>query len=131
VSASPCPSIAELLAEARSGLERVTPEQASAEQEAGVPLVDIRNKEQIDADGRIPGAHEIRRNVLEWRLEPRGADSIPELATPGNRVIVLCDAGYASSFAAASLCALGLDATDLVGGFQAWREAGLPVEAAA
>jgi rhodanese-related sulfurtransferase len=121
-------SVAELLAAARQGLERVTPEQAATEQEAGVALVDIRNQEQIDADGRIPGTHAIRRNVLEWRLEPGGEDSIPELARPGNRVIVLCDAGYASSLAAAGLRLLGLDATDLEGGFQAWRKAGLPVE---
>jgi rhodanese-related sulfurtransferase len=85
----------------------------------GAVLVDIRSESHRARDGVVPGAVFIPRNVLEWRVEQlRGAD----------RVIVMCDEGYQSSLAAATLRDLGLDATDLVGGFQAWRETGLPVE---
>ncbi|BDH07392.1 hypothetical protein HEK131_46190 [Streptomyces seoulensis] len=73
----------------------------------------------------------IERNELEWRLDPQGSHRVPEAAGHDLRVVVICNEGYASSLAAASLHQLGLRrATDLVGGFQAWRAAGLPVEAA-
>jgi rhodanese-related sulfurtransferase len=121
----------ELLAEARSGLDRLEPVAAAREVAGGAALVDIRTGAQIERDGRIPGASEIPRNVLEWRLEPGGAHSVPELARPGRRVIVLCDGGYQSSLAAASLRRIGVDATDVIGGFQAWRAAGLETTAPA
>ena len=77
----------------------------------------------------IPGALAVGRNVLEWRLDPVGAHRIPEVASYEQVVVVVCDEGYASSLAAASLQQLGLQrATDLIGGFQAWRAAGLPVD---
>ena len=89
-------------------------------------LVDIRPALQR-AHGEIPGALVIERNVLEWRLDPASPDRIPEVEGYGQTIVVVCDAGYASSLAAASLQALGLaHATDLDGGFQAWRAAGLP-----
>jgi rhodanese-related sulfurtransferase len=93
--------------------------------------VDIRSDRQRAADGVIPGARFVPRNVLEWRLDPESADRDPELARPDARVMLICDEGYQSSLAAATLRRFGLaDATDVVGGFQAWRAAGLPVEPA-
>jgi rhodanese-related sulfurtransferase len=90
--------------------------------------VDIRPVAQRSADGEIPGALILERNVLEWRLDPASDHRIPEITGREQVVIVVCDAGYASSLAAASLQAVGLPrATDLDGGFQAWRAAGLPV----
>jgi rhodanese-related sulfurtransferase len=116
------------LARSRRGLERVSPAEAAAAAEAGALLVDIRPVAQRTADGEIPGAVILERNVLEWRLDPESAHRIPEATGPEQVVIVVCDAGYASSLAAASLQAVGLPrATDLDGGFQAWRAAGLPV----
>jgi len=119
-----------LLAEARARLERVEPAAALAESERGARLVDIRSDSQRAADGVIPGAHFVARNVLEWRLDPAGAHRDERLAQPGARIIVLCDEGYQSSLVAATLRDFGLDATDVVGGFRAWRAAGLPVERA-
>jgi rhodanese-related sulfurtransferase len=116
-----------LLERARSGLERVTPEAAAACQRRGALLVDTRPEAQRARDGSIPGAVVIERNVLEWRLDPTSDHRIPE-ARVGREVIIVCDEGYSSSLAAATLRELGVDgATDLVGGFQAWRAAGLPV----
>jgi len=120
-------NVDELLAEARSGLERVTPAQSSAALDAGAILIDIRPSEQRNRDGEIPGAHVIARNVLEWRLDPVGEYRDPAVAHADRQMIVFCNAGYASSLAAATLRQLGLDATDMIGGFQAWREEGLPV----
>jgi rhodanese-related sulfurtransferase len=122
-------SIDELLVEARASLRRVGPTEARRAVEAGALLVDIRPADLRDRDGTIPGALVIGRNVLEWRLDPLSADRIPEMVSHDKHVIVFCDEGYASSLAARSLQQLGVGAaTDLVGGFQAWKAAGLPVE---
>ncbi len=95
----------------------------------GAVLVDIRADSQRARDGVVPGAAFIPRNVLEWRCDPTSTWRDPDLARPEREVIVMCDEGYQSSLAAATLKELGLEhATDLIGGFQAWREAGLPVE---
>jgi rhodanese-related sulfurtransferase len=120
-------SILDLLDDVRHGLDRVRPDEALAEIEAGAALVDIRPPEQRLVEGEVEGAFVIGRNVLEWRLDPKSDASIPDLARYERRVIVMCSEGYASSLAAASLRQLGLSlATDLDGGFQAWKAAGLP-----
>jgi rhodanese-related sulfurtransferase len=123
------PSIDHVLESARHRLSRVTPEIAAAECAAGALLVDTRTYEQRDRDGVIPGALIIDRTVLEWRLDPDSPSRIPESRDHEVRVIVICNEGYSSSLAAASLQDLGLvNATDVIGGFQAWKAAGLPVE---
>jgi rhodanese-related sulfurtransferase len=122
-------TVDDLVAEARAGLERVTPEQAYAELGAGALLVDTRTSEQRAASGSIPGAEAIGLNVLEWRLDPASESRIARATGHDVRVIVFCEEGYSSSLAAARLKSLGLDrATDVIGGFEAWRDAGLPVE---
>jgi rhodanese-related sulfurtransferase len=119
----------ELLERARRDLVRVEPEQAAAELAGGALLVDIRPADQRSAGGDIPGAAVIDRNVLEWRLAPDSEWRIDAVDGPKTRVIVLCNEGYSSSLAAATLKELGLvNATDVIGGFQAWKAAGLPVE---
>lgn len=113
------------LAIARTHLRRLTPTQAAQ----GVGhLVDTRPQFQRLADGEIPGAIIIERNHLEWRLDPTSSARIPEATDHGIPWIVLCDQGYSSSLAAASLHTIGLhNATDVIGGFQAWKQAGLPI----
>jgi rhodanese-related sulfurtransferase len=114
--------IDDLLARARSGLDRVRPEDLAAELAAGALVVDTRPVEQRLRDGELPGAVVVDRNVLEWRLDPTSPYRLPEAGDPERRVIVVCDQGYSSSLAAATLQELGLRrATDLVGGFTAWR----------
>ena len=120
-------TVDEILAEARSHLTRVSAEQALDALGRKALLVDIRPIEQRRRDGIIPGSIAIDRNVLEWRLDPSSPYRTEELLDCEQQVIVVCDEGYASSLAAATLQQLGLpQATDLVGGFQAWRAAGLP-----
>jgi rhodanese-related sulfurtransferase len=119
-----------LLERARQGLVRVSPSEAEALTRHGGVLVDIRPSELRLRDGEIPGALIIDRNALEWRVDPTSPFRLPDVdASFAHRpVIVVCDEGYASSLAAASLQAIGLSrATDLDGGFKAWRQAGLPV----
>ncbi|MCI0636938.1 MAG: hypothetical protein L0206_23945 [Actinobacteria bacterium] len=120
--------IDELLAQARARLDRLRPHDAVAAQRDGALLVDIRSTEQRARIGEIPGALVIDRNVLEWRLDPASPHRIPEVTDCDARIVLLCDEGYASSLAAATLQDLGLNnATDLVGGFAAWQEAGLAI----
>jgi rhodanese-related sulfurtransferase len=121
-------TVDELLAAARDRLCRLHPAEALTAMGGGAALIDIRGDSQIARDGTIPGALAIARNVLEWRLDPGSQHRHPQAPGLEDRVIVLCDEGYQSSLAAATLQDLGfVRATDVVGGFQAWREAGLPV----
>ena len=122
------PTIDDALASARRRFTRLTAEQADTERAAGALLVDTRTESQRRAEGDIPGALVIDRTVLEWRLDPTSASHIAEATDHQVRVIVLCAQGYSSSLAAASLLDLGLvNATDVIGGFEAWEAAGLPI----
>jgi rhodanese-related sulfurtransferase len=116
-----------LLDRARSQLDRLSPLAACLEWLNGAELVDIRPAAQRAYEGDVPGALLVERNVLEWRFDPSSPARLPEATGHGVRVIVLCSEGYTSSLAAAALQELGLfRATDVIGGFQAWRAAGLP-----
>ncbi|MEV5943779.1 rhodanese-like domain-containing protein [Streptomyces sp. NPDC051994] len=125
---TPPVGIDELLDRVRADLDRLTAAEAFAEATGGALLVDIRYAALRDRDGLIPGALIVERNELEWRLDPQGSHRAAEATSHDLRVVVICNEGYASSLAAVSLRQLGLHrATDLIGGFQAWRGAGLPV----
>ncbi len=115
-------AISRLLAESRRSLRRVRPDDLDAVRAAGALVVDTRPVEQRRRDGELPGAVVVDRTVLEWRLDPSSPDRLA-IADDADRVIVLvCNEGYSSSLAARTLQLLGLaNATDLVGGFQAWR----------
>ena len=118
----------DLLVEARRDLKRLDPFEAAAAIAAGALLVDVRSELQRDRDGVVPGAIHFPRNVLEWRCDPASDARDRRVCDQGRLLIVMCDEGYQSSLAAANLKRLGFErATDLAGGFQAWRAAGLPV----
>ncbi|MFE4056753.1 rhodanese-like domain-containing protein [Streptomyces sp. NPDC059096] len=120
--------IDELLERVRADLDRLEPREAFEAAAGGALLVDIRYAALRERDGLIPGALVVERNELEWRLDPQGSHRAPEATSHELRVVVVCNEGYASSLAAASLRQLGVHrATDLVGGFQAWKAEGLPV----
>ncbi|MFF9086476.1 rhodanese-like domain-containing protein [Streptomyces sp. NPDC014991] len=132
VPGGPPLGIDDLLDRVRAGYRRIGAREAYDAAQAGEALlVDIRYAALRERDGLIPGALVVERNELEWRLDPRGSHRVPQATGHDVRVVVVCNEGYASSLAAASLHQLGLHrATDLVGGFQAWRAEGLPVEPA-
>ena len=119
----------DLLEAARARLRRLTPLETYTAVADGSALIDIRTDGQRSSGGLIAEARHIHRNVLEWRLDPSSPHRDPELAIRGRHVILICKEGYQSSLAAATLQDLGFArATDLAGGFQAYRDAGLPVE---
>ncbi|MBV9154109.1 MAG: sulfurtransferase [Alphaproteobacteria bacterium] len=121
-------TIDQLLNSARRGLQRLDPPAALDAVRSGATLIDIRSDSQIARDGTIPGALVIARNVLEWRLDPACEYRDARAPDLDQQVILVCNEGYQSSLAAATLQQLGFSrATDLDGGFQAWRDAGLPV----
>ena len=119
-----------MLADARSRLERIDAQRAFDEVRDGAVLVDIRPAAQRAAEGEVHGVLRplvVERNVLEWRFDPRSEARL-DVAAYDLRVVELCQEGYTSSLAADALRSLGVDrATDVVGGFAAWRVAGLPV----
>jgi rhodanese-related sulfurtransferase len=122
-------TIDELLARARRRLARVTVDDAREAVRDGAVLVDIRSDLERARDGLVPGAIFHPRNVLEWRCDASSGYDDPRLSSDlGRRIVLMCNEGYQSSLAAATLQVLGFSrATDLVGGFQAWAAAGLPV----
>ena len=123
-------TIDQVLADARSRLDRLSPAAALAASRGGGLIVDIRPAAQRAAEGEVPGSLVVERNVLEWRFDPASVARLPQ-ASYDLRVIIMCSAGYTSSLAAAALQDLGLrNATDLDGGFLAWAAAGLPVRPA-
>lgn len=120
-------TVDQLLADARARLSRVSPEEAHAAAQVDALLIDIRSDSQREHDGVIPGAQFIARNVFEWRCDPSSEWRDQEVtARPDRQLIVFCNEGYQSSLAAATLQRFGFaGATDIVGGFQAWRAGGL------
>ena len=127
-------TIDELLARARGRLSRLDPAAAYAAARSGEALlVDIRSEHQRERDGAIPGAIAHPRNVLEWRADPASGHDDPRISGDlDRRLVLVCHEGYQSSLAAVSLQELGFaNATDLAGGFTAWRASGLPIEPAA
>ena len=124
-------TIDEILDLARARLVRLTPGEAFREVAVGGVLIDIRPAAQRAMQGEIPGSTVVERNHLEWRLDPCSDARLPWVAGYDHRIIVFCVDGYTSSLAAAALQDLGLHrATDMIGGFRAWTEEGLPWAAA-
>jgi rhodanese-related sulfurtransferase len=120
-------TVDELLADARSRIERIGPLEAATRMVDGAVLVDIRPAAQRAVEGSVPGALVVERNVLEWRFDPASDHRLPEATGYDVEVIILCSEGYTSSLAADALRSLGLHrATDVVGGFSAWTAVGLP-----
>lgn len=114
-------AIEELLTLSRADLDRVAPADLAAEVAAGAVVIDIRPEEQRRRDGALPSAVVVDRNVLEWRLDPSSPNRLPLATGIDIRYVVVCNEGYSSSLAAATLRQLGLrHATDVIGGYQAW-----------
>ena len=121
-------SLEELLEDARARIERLQPAEALAASEQGALVIDIRSDSERERDGIVPGSLHVPRTVLEWRLDPESAWRNPHVGGFEQRIVLLCDHGFSSVLAAATLVDLGFTrAADVVGGFAAWREAGLPV----
>jgi rhodanese-related sulfurtransferase len=122
-------SVDELLAEARERIApRLHPEEAQRALESGALLVDLRSADERRRHGIVPGSLHIPRLVLEWRVDPDSGYTNPYITGLDRRLVLFCAQGFASSFAAASLRELGCtNATDMIGGFDSWKAAGLPV----
>jgi rhodanese-related sulfurtransferase len=122
-------SIEQVLSAARAKLRRLSPKDAfEALAKTEAVLVDIRPEAQRAIEGSIAGALVVERNVLEWRFDPASSARLPVATDHDLQVIVFCSEGYTSSLAAAALKDVGLwRATDMEGGFQAWRATGLPI----
>jgi rhodanese-related sulfurtransferase len=120
-------TVDEMLAQARQRLGRLEPQAAADAVRSGSVLIDVRTSEQRARDGAVPGAVPIALNVLEWRADPSSSAHDERLGQADVPLIVLCAEGFCSSLAASRLITLGREATDVKGGFEAWRRDGLPV----
>jgi rhodanese-related sulfurtransferase len=121
-------TVDELLAEARAQIARRSPEEANAAVARGALIVDIRSDDARVRDGIVPGSLHVPRTVLEWRVAPESAWRNPHVGGLDRELLLICDHGYSSSLAAATLVRLGFGrAGDVIGGFEAWAAAGLPV----
>lgn len=116
----------ELLQAAAATITRLRPDEAAAALAHGARLIDIRSDADRERDGVVPGSLHIPRTVLEWRLAPDSAWRNPHAPDVDEQVILVCDHGCSSVLAAATLVELGFTrAGDVIGGYAAWREAGL------
>jgi rhodanese-related sulfurtransferase len=114
---------------ARARLHRLEPGEVPAAVERGAVLVDIRPHAQREAEGKVPAALVIERNVLEWRCDPTSEAKLPQAVDDDVEWVVLCSEGYTSSLAAAALLDLGLHrCTDVIGGYRALRADGVLAE---
>jgi rhodanese-related sulfurtransferase len=122
-------SVDDLLVQAQERIApRLNPGDAHHATADGALLVDLRSQDERRRHGVVPGSLHIPRLVLEWRVDPDSGYTNPHIASLDCRLVLFCAQGFASSFAAASLRELGCSrATDMVGGFEAWKAAGLPV----
>jgi rhodanese-related sulfurtransferase len=119
-------TIEQLLAEARRRIRRFEPAEAMSAAEAGAVIIDLRTDHARERDGIVPGSLHIPRTVFEWRIDPTSPWRNPHI-TAASQLILVCDHGFSSSLAAANAVDLGFaGAGDVVGGFEAWRTAGLP-----
>ncbi|WP_068280341.1 rhodanese-like domain-containing protein [Aldersonia kunmingensis] len=119
-------TIDDVLEEARAQLDRMYAFELPAAIERGAIVVDIRPQAQRDREGTLLGALAIERNVLEWRCDPTSSARIGLAVDHDVEWVIVCSEGYTSSLAAAALQELGIHrATDLVGGYQALKAAGL------
>lgn len=124
-------TITEVLEEARRRIRRYSPQEALEAAALGAVLIDTRSDADVRREGRIPGSIYHHRNVLEWRCDPAASHADPRVADFERVLIIVCNDGYSSSLAAASLAELGFSRPgDLIGGFRGWKSAGLPVERA-
>lgn len=114
------------MAEAAAKIERLQPAEALAALEQGARLIDVRSDVHRERDGIVPGSFHIPRTVLEWRLDPESPWRNQHLGGLDERIVLLCDHGYCSVLAAGTLADLGFRVGDVVGGFAAWHDAGLP-----
>ena len=122
-------TIGELLQAAQERLDRLQPRDALEETRRGALIVDTRCQEARAESGVIPGSIHVPLSVLYWRLDRTSGHDDPRLSDPSLRIILFCADGYSSSLAAATLRDLGFErATDIVGGFNGWLAAELPVE---
>jgi len=122
-------TIKSLLESARARLERLTPDAALAAISDGAVIIDTRCADVRRESGIIPRSVHIPLSVLYWRLDPTSGYNDPAVSDPDRQIILVCAHGYSSSLAAATLRDLGFSrATDIDGGFEAWADAGLPVE---
>jgi rhodanese-related sulfurtransferase len=120
-------SLNELFELAGGRIRRYTPTEAHAAMQAGAILVDIRDRFSREHAGVIPGAYHVPRTVLEWRV---ASDEHRNPALEGKRLVLICDHGFSTVFAAAMLVDLGFDVGDVIGGFEAWHADGLETDVA-
>ena len=117
----------ELFEVAGGRIRRYTPTEARAAAQAGAVIVDIRETLSREREGVIPGAYHVPRTVLEWRV---ASDEYRNPALEDKRLILVCDHGFSTVFAASMLVDLGVDVGDVIGGFEAWKADGLDTRVA-
>ena len=118
-----------MLAAARARIARLTPQQAWDAMANGALVLDLRDGDRRARTGVVPGSIHVPTLVLEWRVCIESGFAHPLITGRDQALILLCNEGFGSSLAAARLRDLGFsDVADVIGGFSAWEEAGLPTQ---
>ena len=124
----PIRDVMEMVAEAKAGIESISPQEAAEAQRQGALLVDIRDVRELDRDGRVPGAFHAPRGMLEFWVSP-ASPYHKEALSGADRLVLFCAASSRSALAVKALREMGVEnVSEIEGGFGAWRSAGLPVD---
>ncbi|HWL69304.1 MAG TPA: rhodanese-like domain-containing protein [Geminicoccus sp.] len=121
-------SVKELLAAANSAVPRI--DRATAEElmkRGDVLVVDVRDQPEVQASGKIAGARQVSRGMLEFRADP-ASPYHDQAFDPAKTVIVYCASGGRSALAGKALLDLGYRDVRNLGGFKDWAEQGGAVE---
>jgi rhodanese-related sulfurtransferase len=119
----------DLVAEAKQRIQNLTVDQMAEELERGdALLVDLREPDERQEHGTVPGAVHAPRGMLEFWADPTCSFHRAEF-DPNRRVILYCGGGGRSALAADTLQHMGYaNVAHLDGGFSAWKAAERPVE---
>jgi rhodanese-related sulfurtransferase len=124
-------TVKEMLAAANEAVPRIEPAQARVMIESGEALVvDVRDPQEVAASGKVKGALNVSRGMLEFRADPESPYHDKAFAKD-RPVLVYCASGGRSALAGKTLKELGYKTVYNLGGFKDWAEAGLPTEPAA
>ena len=121
-------SASDLVKEAKQQIENLSPEQVNEELSKGnATLVDIRESEELQQNGKIAGSVHAPRGMLEFYADDSLPYHKPEF-DKSKRIILHCASGGRSALAASTLKQMGYEnVAHLDGGLKAWKEAGMPV----
>jgi len=121
-------NLKEMMHAANAAVPRITPAQARDMVAQGNTLiVDVRDAPEVEKSGKIAGAVNVSRGLLEFRADPDSPSHDKSFAKDKD-VIVYCGSGGRAALSGKVLKDMGYERVYNLGGFKDWAESGGAVE---